>query len=173
MIPTNTHASKQRGVGMVEVLIALLVVAIGVLGYAGMQLFALRGAEDAGSRTHATLIARDALERLLLNPGGAATYFGDGNWPGAAQVAGDAYPDTCMQAPCVPAALAAADIQQLSWMAANVLPAGMVMAMDDCGGAPSPSCVVVSWQGVTPAQCLSGGQIPAEDACVVLEALRP
>ncbi|MFN3712598.1 MAG: type IV pilus modification protein PilV [Alcanivoracaceae bacterium] len=164
---------EQRGVGMVEVLVALLVIAVGVLGYAGMQLFALRGAEDAGSRTHATLIARDALERLLINPAGGGTYFGADSWPAAPVAPGAAYPSLCGSADCAPAGLASADIEQLSWMAANTLPLGMIMARDDCSGVPSASCVVVSWQGVTPADCIAGGQIPARDSCVVLEALRP
>ena len=60
--------AAQRGVGLVEVLVALLVLAIGVLGYAGMQLSALKGAEQANNRAQATLIAQDALERLQVNP---------------------------------------------------------------------------------------------------------
>ena len=42
---------QQRGVGLIEVMMALLVLAIGVLGYAGMQLTALKAAEDANNRS--------------------------------------------------------------------------------------------------------------------------
>lgn len=68
LVKQNEIKARQRGVGLIEVLVALLVLAIGVLGYAGMQLSALKGAELANNRAQATLIAQDALERLQLNP---------------------------------------------------------------------------------------------------------
>ena len=169
---------RQRGVGLIEVLVSVLVVAVGVLGYAAMQLFALQSAEEASYRTHATLIARDALERLLLNsdPDALADYFSAANWPGEPEAPGGAYPGGCSAAACDPQALAAADMAQLAWTAANSLPAGMIRASDDCGGAPSPSCVVVTWTDMTPEDCLADyPDIPnaTDYHCVVLEALRP
>ena len=71
----------QRGVGLIEVLIALLVLAIGVLGYAGMQLTALKAAEDANNRAQATLLGQDALERFLANETAMATYTNVDEWP--------------------------------------------------------------------------------------------
>ncbi|MCH8544757.1 MAG: type IV pilus modification protein PilV [Alcanivorax sp.] len=168
---------RQRGVGLTEVMVAVLVVGIGVLGYAGMQLFALQSAENAGYRTHATMIGRDALERLLLNPQARSDYFDSGDWPTAPGASGGNYPAGCVGGgACQPTQLARADIAQLSWMAANSLPGGMVRASTACGGGISASCVVITWRGMTPAQCLNGyPDIPntADYNCVVLEALRP
>ncbi|MCK0538498.1 type IV pilus modification protein PilV [Alcanivorax quisquiliarum] len=168
----------QQGVGLIEVLVAVLVIAVGVLGYAAMQLFALQSAEEASYRTHAALIARDALERLLLNadPDALADYFDAANWPSEPESYGGDYPDGCTNTACDPQQLAAADISQLAWAAANSLPAGMVQASDDCGGVPSPSCVVVTWMDMTPEECLAEyPDIPdaTDYHCVVLEALRP
>lgn len=166
----------QKGVGMVEILVAILVVAVGVLGYAGMQMFALRGAETASYRTQATLVAKDALERVLVNsePDASAIYFSGVNWPNAAVASGGSFPAACMgAAACTAAAQATADLAQLSWIAANTLPLGMVRAQNNCTGASSQSCIVVSWQGTTPDQCLTGGAINTAESCVVLEAIRP
>ena len=46
---------QQTGVGLVEILVALLVLAIGVLGYAGLQLSALKGSESAQTRAQASV----------------------------------------------------------------------------------------------------------------------
>lgn len=170
-------SARQRGVGLVEVLVAVLILGVGVLGYAGMQIFALQSAEEASYRTHATLIARDALERLLLNaePDALMIYFDSAQWPSSPD-ATVAYPMACGTADCNAAQLARADIAQLAWGAARSLPGGMISAMDDCGGIPSPSCVAVTWKEMTPQDCVSDyPNIPnARDYhCVVLEALRP
>jgi type IV pilus assembly protein PilV len=166
----------QRGVGMIEILVAILVVAVGVLGYAGMQMFALRGAETASYRTQATLVAKDALERILMNADGAAigAYFTATNWPNNAGQPGGAFPTACMgTAVCTPVVQAAADIAQLSWIVTNTLPLGMIRAQPDCTGVPSASCIVISWQGTDPADCLAGGVISTTEPCVVMEAIRP
>jgi type IV pilus assembly protein PilV len=172
----KARRKAQQGVGMIEILVAILVVAIGVLGYAGMQMFALRGAETASYRTQATLVAKDALERILMNSAEEAgdVYFAGGNWPANPGQSGANFPAACMGvAACAAAAQAAADIAQLSWIASNTLPLGMVRAQDSCTGASSASCIVISWQGTTPAQCLAGNVISTTEQCVVLEALRP
>ena len=166
----------QKGAGMIEILVAILVVAVGVLGYAGMQMFALRGAETASYRTQATLVAKDALERMLMNSDAAATgaYFTAANWPANSVAAGGAFPTVCMgTATCTPDAQALADIAQLSWIAANTLPLGIIRAQVECTGTPSASCIIVSWQGTNPADCLAGNVVSTSEPCVVLEAIRP
>ncbi|WFM70966.1 type IV pilus modification protein PilV [Halomonas sp. CKK8] len=56
--------AKQRGFTLIEVLVALLVLSIGLLGVAAMQLKALQGAHAAYQRSIASLAAQDAQERL-------------------------------------------------------------------------------------------------------------
>jgi type IV pilus assembly protein PilV len=166
------RANRQRGVGLIEVLVALVVMAVGVLGYAGMQLMALRGAEAAGYRAQATLVAVDALERILLNADARATYFNMALWPTTTQAPGGTYPTACSSAACTSAALATADLTELAWVAANSLPGGLIAAKNDCTGIPSPSCVVLSWDEMTPTLCLDGDAINTTDSCVVMEAMR-
>lgn len=174
--PAWKSQKTQQGVGMIEILVAILVVAVGVLGYAGMQMFALRGAETASYRTQATLVAKDALERILMNSAEEAgdIYFSGANWPVNPGQAGGNFPSACMgSAVCTAAPQATADIAQLSWIVTNTLPLGMIRAQDSCTGIGSASCVVVSWQGATPADCIAGGVISTSEPCVVMEALRP
>src|SRR5690554_4508507 len=58
------HAKRSRGFSLIEALIALLVLSIGMLGAAAMQLNALQSAHIAYQRSIATLAAQDAQERL-------------------------------------------------------------------------------------------------------------
>lgn len=59
--------SVERGFTLVEALVALLVLAIGMLGVAAMQLKSLQGAHIAYQRSIASLAAQDAQERLWAN----------------------------------------------------------------------------------------------------------
>lgn len=58
------QALKQRGFTLIEALVALLVLSIGMLGVAAMQLKSLQGAHAAYQRSIASLAAQDAQERL-------------------------------------------------------------------------------------------------------------
>ncbi|QTF92463.1 type IV pilus modification protein PilV [Halomonas sp. BM-2019] len=60
----NYHSVRQKGFTLIEALVALLVLSIGLLGVAAMQLNALQGAHAAYQRSIASLAAQDAQERL-------------------------------------------------------------------------------------------------------------
>lgn len=64
---------KQRGVGMIEILIALLIVTIGFLGLAKAQLFNIRNVNNSSYRTLATIYAQDMAERIRSNQLGASS----------------------------------------------------------------------------------------------------
>lgn len=57
----------QRGVTLVEALVALLVLSIGLLGVAGLQMAALRNNHGAHLRSQATVLAYDILDRMRAN----------------------------------------------------------------------------------------------------------
>lgn len=59
--------NSQQGVGLVEVLVALLILALGVLGFAALQLRALDAAQEASEHTVAMNTARDLAERIRVN----------------------------------------------------------------------------------------------------------
>jgi type IV pilus assembly protein PilV len=68
----RTLASSQRGVTMLEVLIAILIISVGLLGTAGLQAVSLRASIAANERTTATLLAYDAADRMRANKAGFA-----------------------------------------------------------------------------------------------------
>ncbi|SDS94280.1 type IV pilus assembly protein PilV [Halopseudomonas sabulinigri] len=63
-----------RGFSLLEVLVAVLVLALGILGAASLQLSALRYHSGSLHATHASLLAQDMLERLRANPEQIAFY---------------------------------------------------------------------------------------------------
>lgn len=68
--------SNQKGVGLIEVLVALMLLAIAVLGFSAMQLTALKATDESVMRSRAITIMRGAAEMMRANPAGIAK-FGD------------------------------------------------------------------------------------------------
>jgi type IV pilus assembly protein PilV len=59
----------QSGMTLIEVLIALLVFSVGILGVAMLQLNALKFTDGSMRSMHASFIAHDLFERIRANPG--------------------------------------------------------------------------------------------------------
>ena len=68
----------QAGVSLVEVLIAVFVLAVGMLGTASLQLTSKRSNMEAKDRAVATMLAQSIVERMRLNPRELATYTNAG-----------------------------------------------------------------------------------------------
>ncbi len=71
----------QAGFTLVEVLVALVVMAVGMLGIAALYVEGLRAGRTAIYRTTAVSLAADMADRIRANPDAAASYAGVG--PGA------------------------------------------------------------------------------------------
>lgn len=69
---------NQRGFGMLEVLITLLIMAVGLLGLAGLQLRAQRAELESYQRVQALILLEDMASRLRANPGAARCYETEG-----------------------------------------------------------------------------------------------
>lgn len=82
--PTRRNAS---GFSMIEVLIAIVVLALGLLGFALLQTMNLRYTQSANYRTEATNLAYDMLDQMRANRLVAAQYsaatFAAGSQTGA------------------------------------------------------------------------------------------
>lgn len=165
-----TPVKQQSGVSLLEVLIALLVLAVGVLGFAGLQMTSLNQSTAANHRVTAVLIAQDAVERMELNPSMRATYL-NANWSAAAF--GGSPSSACITNSCTAGGIADWDIAQLRWQAANLLPAGRITATD-CTFNNRLTCVVVSWDEQDPDACTSADGVNTDNDsnCFVLEAAR-
>lgn len=55
------------GFSLIEVLVALFVLSIGLLGFAGLQATTVRSTQYAELRSQATVMAQDIVERIRLN----------------------------------------------------------------------------------------------------------
>ncbi len=64
--PIRLHP-MQGGMTLIEVLVALLVLSIGLLGVAGLQWQALRSNHGAHLRSQATILAHDIADRMRAN----------------------------------------------------------------------------------------------------------
>lgn len=71
----NCHPGRQHGFGLIEVLITMLVLAVGMLAAASLELFSKRSNFDAAQRTAAANLAQDLLERMRSNPEGLIDYI--------------------------------------------------------------------------------------------------
>ena len=101
--------ARQRGLGLIEVLIALLVFAVGMLGMTTMQLGAKRASYEATQRSIATSLARDILERMRSNPAALVSY--EVSELGSATVAAGT---NCNTGPCTATQLAGRDLYEWS-----------------------------------------------------------
>lgn len=73
MINPLLSGKIQRGFTMIEVLIAVLILAIGLLGVAGVQLVSMQQTVNSTLRSEATMYAQTVAERLRSNGGVALT----------------------------------------------------------------------------------------------------
>lgn len=72
MIGTRVHrhlptGRQQSGFSLIEVLVAIIVMAFGLLGFALLQTMSLRFAQGANQRTQATNLAYDLLDQMRAN----------------------------------------------------------------------------------------------------------
>lgn len=82
----------QTGTSLIEVLITVVLVSIGLLGLAGLQLMTVQNTNSSTERFEATTLARDILERMRANRQQALVGTYDvavGAAPTAGGVAGD------------------------------------------------------------------------------------
>ena len=69
----NLNSSKQTGAGLLEILIAMLILSIGLLGMAGLQALSLKNNNSAINRSHAVFLANSMLDRIRANRTGSYT----------------------------------------------------------------------------------------------------
>ncbi|MCF6282123.1 MAG: type IV pilus modification protein PilV [Candidatus Polarisedimenticolaceae bacterium] len=96
------RAGCMAGFSLIEVLVALMIFSLGILGLSGLQFTALRGNHDAYINTIASIQVMDAADRILANPGGVAA----GNYDLLDE---DAVDPGCIAVGCSPADLAQYD----------------------------------------------------------------
>jgi len=66
--------SHERGLSLIEVLVAIVIISLGLLGMAGLQAASLRTSQSAFYRAQAAQFANDMAERMRANLGDARNY---------------------------------------------------------------------------------------------------
>lgn len=73
-MPHSMHTHRQQGFSLIEILVTVLIISVGLLGLAGMQMKALQHSNDSYNRSQASLLAYDIADRVRGNIGAIAQY---------------------------------------------------------------------------------------------------
>lgn len=126
---------KVRGFTLIEVLIALIIMSVGMLGIAGLYVHSMQAGRTSMFRHNAVILAGDIADRIRANPRAAAAYAGAG------------LDNNCVDGGvnCDPAQMAAHDIFLWDQQAVNTLPNGDVAIVFNNGVVPPTYQITVSW----------------------------
>ncbi|MET0028553.1 MAG: type IV pilus modification protein PilV [Candidatus Thiodiazotropha sp.] len=140
-----------RGMTLIEVLIAAIVIAVGLLGVAAMQVTALQGSSNANFRARSVDLASTLTDRIRANLTALNTYAttdptGCDNPPnpicamvpdGSAAAASD----------CTPDQMAVYDVWDVSCKVENEYPPGSTLTITCPGGCPAlqQMTIDISW----------------------------
>ena len=139
---------RQRGFSLIEVMVALIVMAIGLLGVAKMQAAALSNTAIASTRSLAAIEASSLAATMHANRGywssptvaTSITLQGGTITPNVAPL-GD-----CIGAPCTPANLAQFDLQDWTNAAVQVLPPDYLATIACAPTDTPPNCTIqIQW----------------------------
>lgn len=109
-----------RGFTLLEVLIALVVLSIGLLGLAGLQSTGLRFNQSAGMRTQATQLAYDMSDRMRAN----MVAVNAGSYLSSSQTSLSKVANCHTTTGCTPAQMAGDDLANWNLAVTRYLPAG-------------------------------------------------
>ena len=130
-----TSNKQQRGFSLVEVLIALIIMSVGMLGIAGLFVQSMQAGRTSMFRHHAVTLAGDVADRIRANPRAGIGYSGFGADNGCVGTGND----------CNEAAMAAHDIFLWDQQANESLPGGLISVAFDDTLLPPEYTIRVDW----------------------------
>lgn len=137
----RTHVGRQHGVTMIEVLVTLVIVAVALLGTAGLQLYAMKLNKSGQFRTQAVFAASDLFERMEANKSAAIA----GNYAVTLTSVVSLAATDCAAAACNSTALAADDMSKWETTVAAMLPQATWNVTQTAVGPPSDYTIVINW----------------------------
>lgn len=136
---------RDLGVSMVEVLVAVVVLSIGLLGLAGLQASGMRVGQSSIYRSQAAQLSYDMIDRMRVNIANTAAYSHNLSLTGGV-------PTSCAAAPVTAAEVAQCDLQD--WRRRlQTLPGGTGSV--DVSLAPQVT-IIVQWDDTRGAGVLRG-----------------
>lgn len=126
---------KKAGFTLIEVLVALVVVSVGMLGIAGLYVHGMQAGRTAMFSHHAVTLAGDVADRIRANPRAGAAYAGAGA------------DNSCVAAgvDCNQAEMAAHDIFVWAQQAQDSLPNGTVQVQFNAATVPPQYTITIGW----------------------------
>ena len=131
----TNNSSRQPGFSLVEVLIALVIMSVGMLGISGLYVQSMQAGRTSMFRHNAVTLAGDIADRIRANPRAGGAYEGAGA------------PNTCDNGTtdCDETEMADFDIFRWNEQANATLPAGNVAVAFDDVAFPNEYTITVSW----------------------------
>jgi type IV pilus assembly protein PilV len=130
-----TAHRREDGFSLVEVLIALIIMSVGMLGIASLYVQSMQAGRTSLFRHNAVTLAGDVADRIRANPTAVGAYA----------LAGADNQCVGMGITCSNVQMAAHDIFLWNQQAANTLPAGNVVVTVDATVAPPMYTITVNW----------------------------
>lgn len=172
------NKNKQKGVGLMEVLVALLILSIGILGFTALQIRAVAATDEAFNRVQAMNLARDLAERIRANRTAITTYQSNLNTATQVDETALAANSKCL------ATTTCTNIQMANYDSAQIVSRakviGLSIKMPVCPGITNSTraCIYVAWNKTTPTDttitsataCTKNGVYQSNSQCIVLEA---
>jgi type IV pilus assembly protein PilV len=124
-----------RGFSLIEVLVALIIMSVGMLGIASLYVQSMQAGRTSLFRHNAVTLAGDVADRIRANPTAGAAYAG----------AGADFACIAQGTNCSAPQMAAQDVLVWSDQAASTLPDGAVDIVFDAGSVPPTYQITVSW----------------------------
>lgn len=139
------HHKYQKGMGLAEVLVALVLISVGLLGFVAMQLKATQTSMENLNKVKATIIAADFSEKVRANPLQRDNYL-SAMATTASQKSGQSV--NCNTKFCSASDKVKSDVYQTYLTASDN---GMTMALSNCPITTSRKCLFIAWDKTTPA----------------------
>ena len=127
--------SKVRGFTLIEVLIALIIMSVGMLGIAGLYVHSMQAGRTSVLRHNAVTLAGDITDRIRANPRAGAAYALAGANNNCVNGGVD----------CTIGEMAANDIFLWDQQAAATLPNGQVNVVFNNGVVPPEYTITITW----------------------------
>jgi len=131
----NSLSRHTGGFTLIEVLIALIIMSVGMLGIAGLYVHSMQAGRTSVLRHNAVTLAGDIADRIRANPRAGAAYA----------LAGANNNCVAGGVDCTPGEMAANDIWLWDQQAAATLPNGAVNVVFNNGVNPPTYQITVSW----------------------------